>query len=204
MSFDESELPPEVQNELREARDLKKLTNEIWNDPKDGIAFKRLVKAKRPTTRIPEIDIAEPLVASVRAELADQKKAHQDLLDKIANESRVADDKRAERELITAIDGAQRQYRLSDEGRDQMISRMKATGSADAEAAAAWVASKQPAPAAITATGLMPNDMNLFGAGQQSDDEQIQMLHKSPERWFDNEVNALMSNPEFLEHPERF
>lgn len=183
---------------------LQKLTNEIWNDPKDGLAFKRAVKAKRPGTRVPEIDIAEPLVASLNTELDGVKRAHQALLDKIADDTKKADDKQAERDLIAAIDGAQRQYRLSDEGRDQMISRMKATGSADAEAAAAWVASKQPAPAAIAATGLMPSDMNLFGAGAVSDDESVKLLHQNPSRWMEAEINGLMSNPEFLEHPERF
>lgn len=204
MSFDENELPPEVVAELREARDLKALTNEIWNDKDHGLTFKRIVKAKRPQTRVPEIDIAEPLVASLNTRIEEQAKAHQALLDKIANESKARDDAQAERDLIAAIDGAQRQYRLTDEGRDRMIAHMKATGSADALGAAAFVASKEPAPAAISATGLMPNDMNLFGAGQQSEDEGVQMLHRSPDRWFDNQVNALMSNTEFLEHPERF
>lgn len=183
---------------------LKALTNELWNDPKDGLAFKKLVKAKRPQTRVPEIDIAEPLLEPIRAELSKAQKAHQELLDKIADDTRKAEDKRAESDLIGAINAAQRSYRLSDEGRDQMIARMKATGSADAEAAAAWVASKQPSPAAIAATGLMPNDLNLFGAGSVDADESVQMLHRDPGRWFDTQVNALMSDPEFLEHPERF
>lgn len=183
---------------------LKKLTDEIWNDPKDGLAFKRLVKSRRPNARVPELDIAEPLVASLTAKLDETNKNHQALLDKIETERKATDDKAAERDLIAAIDGAQRQYRLSDEGRSQMISRMKSTGSADAEAAAAWVASKQPAPAAIAATGLMPNDLNLFGAGQVSDDETIQLLHKDPGRWADMQMNALWNDPEFQEHPERF
>lgn len=187
-----------------ELNGLKTLTNELWADPKDGLTFKKLVKAKRPNTRVPEIDIAEPLVKSLEAKLDETNKKHQTLLDKIAEDAKKADDKQAERDLLAAIDGAQRQYRLSDEGRDQMIARMKATGSPDAEAAAAWVASKQPAPAAIAATGLMPNDFNLFGAGQVSDDESIKLLHQNPSRWMEAEINGLMSNTEFLEHPERF
>lgn len=204
MPFDENDLPPEVVAELREARDLKSLTNELWNDKDHGLTFKRLVKAKRPNSRVPEIDIAEPLVASLTAKLDDQAKAHQALLDKIAKDDKAAEDRRAERDLIAAIDGAQRKYRLSDEGRDQMIAHMKAAGSADALGAAAFVASNQPAPAAIAATGLMPSDMNLFGAGQVSDDETIQLLHQNPGKWADMQMQALMSDPEFLEHPERF
>ena len=95
--------------------------------------------------------------------------------------------------IATASPAAREEFRLSDAGFDAMIARMKETGNyTDPRAAAALVVAENPPPAPA---GPMYGNSDLNFAGSSTIDPKYQLLHQNPEKYFDSEVRAMLSNP---------
>jgi hypothetical protein len=175
----------------------EELLNELLRDGEVGGKVRKLAKAKYPDARIVDIDsVAEPLVAPLKAENAALKERLDKLEEARATEKEDAEKRVAQTNLETALTKARQDYNLTDEGFDKMVARMKETGNyADADAAAAWVASKTPAPAAPGPT-WRGQDLNLFGSKDR--DEALVKLHRDPEGYRDDQIE------EFLRDPDKF
>jgi hypothetical protein len=169
------------------------LLESLWNDAEVGEKVRKAAKAKFSDTKIVD-DVVAPFVEPLRAE----SKALKDRLDKMEADAAA---ERAEREKTTtqanfeqAIAAARQNYNLTDEGFDKMIARMKETGNyADADAAAAWVASKTP-PVAVPGPTWAPQDMNYFGT--KNHDDALAELHRNPIKYQDDQLAEFYKNPD--------
>jgi hypothetical protein len=173
----------------------EELLNELLRDGDVGGKVRKIAKAKFPDSRIVDIEsIAEPLVAPLKAE-NDALKAR---LDKIEadrqKDAEEAEKRAAQTNLEQALAKARNDYNLTDEGFDKMVARMKETGNyADADAAAAWVASKTP-PAAPAGPTWRTQDLNLFGTKDR--DEARAKLHRDPIGFQDDQIEAFLRDPD--------
>jgi len=173
----------------------EELLNELLRDGDVGGKVRKIAKAKFPDSRIVDIEsIAEPLVAPLKAE-NDALKAR---LDKIEAErqkdAEEAEKRAAQTNLEQALAKARQDYNLTDEGFDKMVARMKETGNyADADAAAAWVASKTP-PAAPSGPTWRSQDLNLFGTKDRN--EELAKLHRDPIGFQDDQIEAFLRDPD--------
>lgn len=167
------------------------LLNELWNDGAAGDRIRKLAKEKFPETKIVD-DVVAPFVEPLKA----QNKALQDRLDKI-EEERAAERARYEEHqhqttFQSQIEAARRSYSLTDEGFNKMLDRMKEQNNPDAEAAAAWGASKTPAP--IKGPTWAPQDLNLFGS--KTAEEGMARLHNDPIGYQDEQLAEFFKNPD--------
>jgi hypothetical protein len=172
----------------------EELLKQLWNDGEVGEKVRRAAKAKFPDVPVLD-DVVEPFVAPLKAENAALKKRLDDMEAARAAEKSEAERRAAQTSLEQALDKARRDYNLTDDGFDKMVARMKETGNyADADAAAAWVASK--APPAPPGPTWRSSDLNLFGTKDK--DEALAKLHRDPVGFQDDQIE------EFLRDPERF
>jgi hypothetical protein len=171
----------------------EKLLNKLWNDATAGDRVRKLAKEEYPETKIVD-DIVAPFVAPLEA----QNKALQARLDKIeeerAKERAAWEESQHQTTFQSQIEAARRSYSLTDEGFNKMLDRMKEQNNPDAEAAAAWVASKTPAP--IKGPTWAPQDLNLFGS--KTEEEGMRELHNDPVGYQDRQI------AEFLKNPDKF
>lgn len=184
-------MPPEVAAPAADR--VATLFNELWNDSQLGPAVRRKAKTMYPDVTIPE-DQTDPIIATVnseleairkeRAEWDAQKKAQEELM--ATAQARAA--------LEAQIGSARDKFSLTDDGMAKMLDRMKTTGNySDAEAAAAWVAQQTPQPRAAPA--WLPQDLNLFGTKDGSD-ERFKLLHHDPQAYMDAELQTFVQNPD--------
>ena len=62
---------PEISaEELNLLRGSASLLDEVWNDPKHGLALKRAVKDKRPNVSIPEIDVPDVVLRPINDQMS--------------------------------------------------------------------------------------------------------------------------------------
>ena len=169
------------------------LLNKLYGDADAGMPIKRAIKRLVPDATIPEIDIAEPLLAPVNEKLTAAEKRSQDLADRIDKMEQERKDRDDTDALRATAETVQKQYRLTDEGMQKVFSRMKEKNNPDIEAAAAYVISQQPKTAPTGSSGLLPSSMNLFGAGEEDSDEKVKLLHKDPLKFFDREVGDILN-----------
>lgn len=173
----------------------EELLNAIWGDGEIGAKVRQAAKLKFPDAKIID-DTVAPFIAPLQA----QNKALQDRLDKFeadrAAEKTEAEKRTAQVSLEQALDAARRNFSLTDDGFDRMVARMKETGNyADADAAAAWVASKTP-PVAPKGPSWSPQDIDLFGS--KNKDEAREKLHRDPVGYQDDVLG------EFYRDPDKF
>jgi hypothetical protein len=168
------------------------LVDKLWNDSDVGAKLRTTAKELYPEIVIPE-DTITPLMAPVREQLDAYKAEITKLQEERATERAAADDARARVNMEHAVNAARDKFHLTDAGLDMMVERMKASQSYDAEAAAAWAASKNPPPPAAK-PAWAPQDMNLFGSKEA--DEKLALLHRDPERYRDMEIEAMLADPE--------
>jgi hypothetical protein len=171
------------------------LLEQLWSDGEIGEKVRRAAKAKFPDAKIID-DTVAPFVAPLREENAALKKRLDDMEAARAAEKDEAEKRAAQMNLESALAKARRDYNLTEDGFNKMVDRMKETGNyADADAAAAWVASKTP-PASPQAPMWRGQDLNLYGSKDR--DEKLAKLHRDPEGARDDEIE------EFLRSPEKF
>ncbi len=170
-----------------------KLIESLWNDKDLGPKLRRKTKELYPDVVIPE-DATDPLLEPLR----EQNAAMNDKLDKLAGqiadrEKRDAEAK-AEGDLRNSLDSARQKYRLTDDGFDKMVARMKETGNySDAESVAAWVAG-QIAPPTQPGPNWLPTRANAFGASDR--DESLALLHTDPIAFEDAEMRKFAADPD--------
>ena len=173
----------------------QELLEQLWLDGEVGEKIRKAAKAKFPDAKILD-DTVEPFVAPLKAENA-ALKARLDAFEADRQKDRDDAEKRsAQTNLESALATARQAYNLTDEGFDKMVARMKETGNyADADAAAAWVASKTP-PAAPAGPLWRSQDLNLFGSHDK--DESLAKLHRDPIGFQDDAIE------EFYRDPDKF
>ena len=164
-----------------------------WNDPEIGPGLQKKVKSLFPDAKTND-DVFGPVVAPLKAENEKLAQKLAKIEEERAAERKAAEEATMKRSLDDALTEARQKYNLTEEGFDKMVSRMKETGNyADAEAAAAWVASKTP-PAPVAGPSWKPQAMNLFGA--KKFDEALAELHRDPQEYMDNQLAQFVSDPD--------
>jgi hypothetical protein len=182
---------PATQAQIRAAE----LLDDLLRDGELGGKIRKLAKAKFPDANIVDIEsVAEPLVAPLKAENKALKERLDALEAGLQKDKTDAETRAAQTNLEQALAKARQDYNLTDEGFDKMVARMKETGNyADADAAAAWVASKTP-PAAPAGPLWRSQDLNLFGTKDKN--EELARLHRDPIGFQDDQIEEFLRNPD--------
>jgi len=171
----------------------KELVDALWNDGEVGKKIQQAAKAKWNDIRTTE-DVVSPIVEPHLNKLKQMEAKYEKLLEERLEEKRVAEDERVKLKLEEQLEKARRDYNLTEEGFNQMIDRMKATGNySDAEAAAAYVASKAP-PAKVAGPTWAPQDLDLFGSKNRND--ALVELHRDPMGYMDSQLTEFVSDPD--------
>lgn len=190
-------------NELALLRGSAKLLDDVWNDPKHGLALKRAVKDKRPDVSIPEIDVPDVVLKPIN----DQMAAMRGLLDKTTEElaamRQASADKDMEAKFHTRLDSAKTRFGLTEEGVEKTIEIMRERQIADPEAAAALHMASLPKakPSSLregrnygqTALADFPG----MRGETKTDFDMLYRSHESDMAFFDREVANVMN--EFAE-----
>lgn len=180
---------PAIPIEFQRSREL---IDALWNDATAGPAIRKAAKEKFQIA-LPD-DTFEPIVAPLKKEVEELRNALKEERDQRAKEKADAEENRSKRTIEDALANARKSYNLTDEGFDKMVSRMKETGNyTDADAAAAWVISKEPPPK--NPAGL-PFGRNRLDAARGHDDESRKLLLNDYEGFLDKELNDFSSDPD--------
>ena len=180
---------PATKAQLRAAE----LIEALWNDAELGPKVQELAAKKYPDVRT-SAQTFEPLVSPLKAQLESMSAELKKERDERLAEKKAAEEASSRRTMEQSLEEARKNYNLTEEGFNTMIDRMKSTGNyTDADAAAAWVASKTP-PTPVAGPTWAPQDMNMFGSKEQ--DEKFAMLHKNPEKFFDSEAAEMLRDPD--------
>lgn len=169
-----------------------RLMQGLWDHPEHGATVKRAAKQINPNLRIPEIDVAEPLLKPLREQLTaaeEGRTALQARLDKLEQDR--TDDKELDK-LQKSLDAAKTRYRLTDEGMAEVRKVMAERNNADPMAAAAFVASEIEPPKPVSGSNFSPSDANIFGVAGGADDDSTKRLHTDPVKWLDREVPNIL------------
>jgi hypothetical protein len=187
---------PEIsEQELALLQRSKGLLEQLWGHKDKGQEFKKMVKAIMPDVSIPEVDLVDKVTKEHEERYSQVDAKAKELQDRFDRWEQSQKDKDEEGKLDSRIKAVQKEYGWTDDGIEKVVKRMREQNSADVEAAAAWVAKHEPKPQpAKSSPSYMPEKLNIYGAGEK--DDQWADLNKSPERFFDKEVNSILSNPE--------
>jgi hypothetical protein len=171
----------------------KELIDALWNDGEVGKKIQAAAKAKWDDIRTTD-DIMSPIVEPHLNKMKALEEKYEKLLEERLEEKRAAEDERVKLKLEEQLEKARRDYNLTEEGFNQMVDRMKATGNySDAEAAAAYVASKAP-PAKVAGPTWAPQDLDLFGSKNRND--ALVELHRDPMGYMDSQLTEFVSDPD--------
>ncbi len=166
------------------------LINDLWNDGEVGAALRKKAKEKFADVRIPE-DSVDPIVAPLKKELDEMRAELKAEREKVAKDKEADAESKTKQTIEDAIKSAREAYHLTDEGFDKMVARMKEKSSLDAEAAAAWVISKEPPPPA-PGPSWRPKYLDLKG----SDAELAKLLHSDHEAYEDKVLGDFFKDPD--------
>lgn len=172
---------------------MKMLAEALWNDSELGARVQAKAKEMFPDAKT-NADVIDPILNPLRAENKKLAERLEKFEQERADEKRSADESKQKQTLEAALESARKNYSLTEEGFDKMVSRMKETGNySDADAAAAWVASKTP-PKDVKGPTFGTKKMNLFGVGKY--DESMKELHRDPLDYLDNQLEEFAANPD--------
>ena len=171
----------------------KELIDALWNDGEVGKKIQAAAKAKWNDVKTTE-DMISPIVEPHLVKLRAMEEKYERILEERLEEKRANEDERVKVKLEEQLEKARRDYNLTEEGFNQMIDRMKSTGNySDAEAAAAYVASKAP-PAKVAGPTWAPQDLDLFGSKNRND--ALVELHRDPMGYMDSQLTEFVSDPD--------
>ena len=171
----------------------KELIDALWNDGEVGKKIQQAAKAKWNDVKTTE-DMISPIVEPHLTKIKTLEDKYEKLLEERLDEKRAAEEERTKLNLEAQLEKARRDYNLTEEGFNQMIDRMKSTGNySDAEAAAAYVASKAP-PAKVAGPTWAPQDLDLFGSKNRND--ALVELHRDPMGYMDSQLSEFVSDPD--------
>jgi len=171
----------------------KELIDTLWNDGEVGKKIQAAAKAKWNDVKTTE-DMISPIVEPHLVKLRAMEEKYERILEERLEEKRANEDERVKVKLEEQLEKARRDYNLTEEGFNQMIDRMKSTGNySDAEAAAAYVASKAP-PAKVAGPTWAPQDLDLFGSKNRND--ALVELHRDPMGYMDSQLTEFVADPD--------
>jgi len=171
----------------------KELIDALWNDGEVGKKIQQAAKAKWNDIKTTD-DVMSPIIEPHLNKLKAMEEKYEKLLEERLEEKRATEDERVKVKLEEQLEKARRDYNLTEEGFNQMIDRMKSTGNySDAEAAAAYVASKAP-PAKVAGPTWAPQDLDLFGSKNRND--ALVELHRDPMGYMDSQLSEFVSDPD--------
>lgn len=163
-----------------------------WKKPEDRLTFMRAARDIEPGIRIPEDDIAAPLIAPLQEQIEALRAQNAKFEERETARTVAAQNAEAESELQRLLGNIQKKHRLNDEGMRLTIERMKALGSMDADGAALAVLRDHHTPDMAGSGNMAPGAVDVFGYNQAADDESIKALHANPEKWFDKECEKVL------------
>lgn len=177
-------------SELDQLRRAVSVFDGLWTDKDHGLELKRMMKKKYPESKIPDLETIEVVTKPYDEKISKQEEKVSKLEERITKWETDQKNSHEESQLKQDIDRAIDKYKLSAEGKDKMIARMKEKNNADAEAAAAWVASHQPKPKPVTASSYSPQAMNLYGSKEKVDEWEL--LHTDPTKFEDMQIAKVL------------
>ena len=170
-----------------------KLLDSLWNDGKVGPALRAKTKELFPEVSLPD-DQFEPIVSPMREALEATTAELKALREERAAEKKANEAAAFQTDFESRIAAARDKFRLTPEGFDAMVSRMKETQNyTDADAAAAWVKSQEPPPKAA-GPSWAPSKLDLFGSSNT--DERYRLLHTDPQAYQDAELMEFVADPD--------
>src|ERR1700674_2289199 len=120
------------------------LIDALLYDKDIGETVRKKAKEKYADIRLPD-DTVNPIVEPLKKQLDEMAKTLADEREERKKERESAAEAKTKTTLQDALEGARRSYNLTEGGFEKMGARMKETGNySDADAAAAWVISKEP------------------------------------------------------------
>lgn len=179
---------------------VNKMTNDLWNDDKIGMALKERWKEKHPEANIPEVVVAQS-TRKVEQELLAKVEAKEKAVDdkisawekKYQDKEEAETNKKAEEKFASEVDETKKKYQLTAEGMEKVFARMKEKNNPDVEAAAAWVTDHEiKAKPVSNSSAYTPSDMNLYGSSQG--DEEWKELNKNPIKYGDRVLNEMATD----------
>ena len=162
-----------------------------WPNRAAQLEFLRAAKKIAPAIRVPEDDIAAPLLEPINAQLAALKEQNRLLEERESARALAAQNAEAESELQKLLGRVQKKRNLNEKGVELVIERMKKTGSMDADAAALAVIEENYVPDPIGAGHMAPGAVDVFHYNS-GDEASIKALHANPEKWFDDQVAQMI------------
>lgn len=190
---------PEIsEHDLRVLRGSAALLDEVWNDPKHGMALKRAVKEKRPDVSIPEVDVPDTVLAPVNGRITELEGTLAKVNERLENWQRQQDDDKLEGKFRTSLSSARKKFGLTDEGEQAVLQLMRDRQIADPEAAAALHVANLPKAPKMRDTSAYGGGSyaNLYGMRGEGDEMQA-LLARDPDAFFDREVANVLN--EFAE-----
>lgn len=187
------------QGEYEASRRAQSLLNALLEDPRHGLDVKKIVKAKFPEARIPDLELINQVKAPYDEALVTMR-AENEALRKMIEEDRSARAvKEAEGNMRSSLDSIRTKYGFTDEGVKQVVETMRERNLAhDPEAAAALVQSRMPKPKPASArSSLLAPNLDIYGMQSAKADERYEKLHSRPWDFFNDECVSV-----FDEHAE--
>lgn len=170
-----------------------KLLSDLWDDPAHGMAVKNAAKAHNPSLRIPELDVLEPALTPLRAELETERTTRTALEERLAKlESSITEDKEVS-SLQSQLGAAQRKYRLTDGGMQEVRKLMIEKNIADPDVVAGHVVANIEPVKPQAASNWGPADLNVLNIKGDSAEQDVQLLHNDPVAWQDKAVAEIMA-----------
>jgi hypothetical protein len=190
---------PEISDaQLAVYKQTTDLMEALYADKEHSLSFKKMVKAKIPGARIPELDIGEQIVEPIRTELVEANAKVSALTERLDKMQKDREDADLDGKFRTALTSTQQKYKLTDEGMSKVMDVMKARQLADPEAAAALYLRDLPPVKPAGGPGYLPQNIDMFGSQQgEKAEEKVRSLHNNPMNFFDNEVREILSDPQY-------
>lgn len=140
-------------------------------------------------------DRFDPVAARLEAALAEERTKREALEATIAADKEARETATRAADFTSSMDQAWSKYRLTPEGREMAIERMRATSAYDADAAAAWAAMQNPVVKEPSKAYLGPGYAPIFT--DINDNDTVKSLYRDPEGGFlDRHFQALINDPD--------
>jgi hypothetical protein len=169
------------------------LLDAAWTNPELRPGLRKLIKEKFPDHPVID-DQFDAISAPLKAQIDAQSAKIDELLGTLKQRDEDAAKREAERrdqDYEANLRAARQKFALTDEGFEQMVARMKATGNyTDPDAAAAYVVSQAP-PAIPSGPMYGSGYVNFANSAEVSDDARYKLLHSGqdgPAKYLEAEI----------------
>jgi hypothetical protein len=170
-----------------------KLLNDLWDHPEHGATTKRAAKSVNPALRVPEIDVAEPLLKPINEKLSAFEEENKKLREELEADKKSREDDKALGDLQSKLTAAQKKHRLTDEAMGEVKKIMAERGVADPDIAAQYVVANIEPAKPVRGSNFGPQEANIFGIDGNSTEDDTKLLHNNNQKWFDGTVDEIMA-----------